>query len=327
MRKILKNSFLAALILTPAYFAYAQFVPPPLALLATPQSPSPGETVTIEASTPTLNKDRIFFEWIVDGKGKPELSGLGKDSIKLTAGPVGSTIRVSVEISGTEHEVKPVSLVVNVSDLALSWFAETYVPRWYKGKALSTQNSVARVIAVPQIVIGGAPLRPENLIYHWSLDDQTNVLSGIGQQVFRFRLSDLPKALHQIRITVEDGEGRIIKEGRIFISALTPQVKIYPSSPLGGVEFRSGPSLSFTKLRGLFDFIAEPFFFSTPTRKNLSYGWRVADRDVRGSPENPNFLTIDTTGQQTGTMPISVTVDDANDIIPAALKTLTLILQ
>ena len=328
MRRLLPLKILiSAALLLPAYFTYAQFIPTLLTVSATPSSPSPGGTVNVQANTPTLDKDRIFFEWTVDGRNQPDLSGLGKDSIKLTAGPVGSTIRVSVAIFGADQEVKPSSLTINVSELSLSLFAETYAPRWYKGKALPTQNSIARIIAVPEIVVGGALLRPENLIYRWNLGDQTDALSGIGQQVFRFRLSDLPKTLHQIRVTVEDAEARIRKEGRIFVSAVAPQVKIYPSSPLGGTEFRSGSAFLLTKLRGLFDSAAEPFFFSASSRKNLRYQWRVSGSEVAGTPENPNLLTIDTTGQPAGAIPIDVVVDDDIDIIPSAVKNLNLILQ
>lgn len=325
--KPLIQILLLTLMLLVTGVSNAQFIPTMLTVSATPSSPSPGEVINIQANTPTLDKNRIFFEWTVDGRPRTDLSGPGKDSIKLTAGPVGSTIRVTVAIFGADQDAKPASLAVIVSELSLNLFAETYTPRWYKGKALPTQNSLARIIAVPQIAIGGALLRPENLIYRWSLNDQTDALSGIGQQVFRFRLSDLPKTLHQIRVAVEDGEGIIRKEGRIFVSAVTPQVKIYPASPLGGVEFRSSSAFLLTKIRGLFDSVAEPFFFSASSRKNLRYLWRVSGAEVAGTPENPNFLTIDTMGQPAGLIPINITVDDDIDIIPPAAKNLNLILQ
>ena len=204
MDRILKTltSVIAALL--PVYFVLAQFVPDQLVLLSSPESPSPGETVTIQANTPTLDKNRLFFEWTVDGKNRSDFSGLGKNSIKLTAGSVGSVIRIGVKVTGADREIKPTFLVISVSDLALSWFAETYVPPWYKGKALPTQNSVVRVAAIPKFVIGGSAIAPENLIYHWTLDDQENILTGIGQQIFRFRMSDLPKSTHQIEVTVEN---------------------------------------------------------------------------------------------------------------------------
>lgn len=327
MGRIIKTFLSAALLSLPVYFVLAQFTPAPLALSSTPQSPSPGETVTIEANTPTLDKDRLFFEWTVDGKNRSDLSGLGKNLIKLAAGTVGSSLRIVVSISGADREIKPASLVINVSDLSLVWFAETYVPRWYKGKALPTQSSIVRVVAVPKIIIGGAALRPESLIYSWSLDDEENALSGIGEQVFRFKMSDFPKTTQQIEIMVEDSERIIRKKGRILLTATAPEVKIYASSPLGGVEFRSGPFFTFTTLRGLLDFVVEPFFFAVSSRKNLSYRWQIASEEVQGTPDNPYLLTVDTTGQVAGTIPISVTVDDANDIIPSALNTLSLILQ
>lgn len=327
MRQILKTFLTALLLFLPIYFIFAQFTPTPLALLSTPQSPSPGEIVTIEANTPTLDKNRLFFAWTVDGKNRADLSGLGKNLIKMTAGSVGSSIRIKVSVSGADREVKPASLVINVSDLSLVWFAETYVPRWYKGKALPTQSSIVQVVAVPKIIIGGTTFRPESLIYRWSLDDKENALSGIGEQVFRFKMSDFPQTTQQIEVVVEDNERIIRKKGRILLTATAPEVKIYPSSPLGGVEFRSGPFFTFTKLRGLLDFVAEPFFFSAPSRNNFSYRWQIANEEVQGTPNNPYLLTIDTTGQAANTIPISVTVGDSNDPIPSVLNTVSLILQ
>lgn len=327
MRQILKTFLLTVLLFLPVYFIFAQFTPNPLVLLATPQSPSPGEIVVIEASTPTLDKNRIFFDWTVDDKNRTDLSGLGKNLIKITAGSVGSSIRINVSISGADKEIKPASLVINVSDLSLVWSAGTYVPHWYKGKALPTQNSIVRVVAVPKIIIDGAVLRPESLIYHWDLDDEENMLVGIGEQTFRFQMSNFPKTTHQIEVTVEDNEKIVRKKGRILLTAISPEVKIYPSSPLGGVEFRSSSFFTFTKLRGLLDFVAEPFFFTVSAKKELNFNWQVANREIQGTPNNPYLLTIDTTGQVASIIPISVTADDTNTTIPSAFNTLSLTLQ
>ena len=262
MDKILKIVMAVVIVCLPVYFSLAQFVPDQLVLLSSPESPSPGETVTIQANTPTLDKNRLFFDWVVDGKRRADFSDLGKNSIKLTAGNVGSIIRVTVNVTGADKEVKPASLNINVSDLALTWTAETYVPPWYKGKALPTQNSVVRVAAIPKLVIGGSAVSPENLIYNWSLDDQENIVSGIGLQIFRFRMSDLPRSNHQIEVTVQDNRGIIHKNGRLLLGTVRPQAKIYASSPLGGIEFRSSPLFTFIKLPGLLDFVIEPFFFA-----------------------------------------------------------------
>lgn len=325
--KLIFKILLLPILFLPAFAIQAQFVPDQLVLLASPESPSSGEIFTVQASTPTLDQNRLFFDWVVDGKRKPDLSGLGKNSIKLTAGNVGSVTRITANVEGADKEIKPASLNIYISDLALAWFAETYVPRWYKGKALPTQNSVVRVTAIPKLIVGGSAIASENLIYRWTLDDQENVVSGIGQQVFRFRMSDLPKSTHQIEVAIEDGRGVIHKNGLLILNTFQPQAKIYASSPLGGIEFRSSPSFTFIKLRGLLDFIIEPFFFNASSKKQLGFNWRVAGQEITGVPDNPHLITLDTTGQTTSILPISATTDDNIDIIPPAADNLSLIFQ
>lgn len=326
MDKILKVTISVAAVILPVYVVFAQFTPDQLVLSSSPQSPSPGETFLVQANTPTLDQNRLFFNWTVDGKYRSDFSGIGKNSIKLVAGNAGSATRILVNVEGADQEVKPASLNINVSDLAMAWFAETYVPPWYKGKALPTQNSTVRVIALPKLIVGSA-IPPEKLIYHWSLDDQENILSGTGQQVFRFRMSDLPKTDHQIEVAIEDSRGIIHKNGRLILSVVRPQAKIYPSSPLGGIEFRSSPLFSFTKLRGLLDFVVEPFFFAVTSKKQLKFNWQVAGQEIVGAPDNPYLLTVDTSEQGASVLPVSATVDDDLDIIPAAADSFSLIFQ
>lgn len=308
--------------------AHAQLVPDALSLIASPSSPSPGQTVTVQAATPTFDKNAAFFSWSINGKVRSDLSGAGKDLITFVADTVGSQTRVAVDISRSGSEGRSVSLTIVTSDLSLPWFAETYVPKWYKGKALPVVDSVVRVVAIPQVVLGGGTVRPEDLIYQWGLDDEENALSGIGQRVFRVKVSDLPGASHHVQVTVEDQGKRIQKSGELFIVPIAgPRVTVYEVSPLGGVNPRVAVSVISTNKRGLMDFSVEPFFFSASTRKLLSYKWSVGGSGVRGAPTNPNLITLNTEGLAPGEIPVSVSVDDQDEIVPQAIKAFSLLLQ
>lgn len=326
MRSITK-SLLLIIILLVAGASNAQFVPDALSLVASPSSPSPRETVTVRAATPTFDKNTAVFSWSVDGKSRPDFSGLGKDSISLTAGGVGSVTTVRVNVSRAGSEGNSASLNIIVSDLALPWFAETYTPKWYKGKALPVANSVVSVAAIPRIIIGGRALRPEELIYRWDLDDEEGIVSGIGKETFRVKISDLPKTTHRVRVLVEDAGKRIQKEAEVFFLAFEPRVVIYPSSPLGGGEWRSAAANFSAASGGLLDFVAEPFFFSASTKKTLAFSWNVAGQEVAGSPQNPHIITLNTAGLNEGEIPISVNADDRDEFVPSAFKSFNLIVR
>lgn len=287
-------------------------------LAADPSSPSPGAKVTIAAATPTFDKNAAVFDWVIDGKPRPELSGQGQNIITLTAGALGSSIRINVAVSGPSGSAKA-SLTIRVSDLALVWFAETYVPKWYRGKALPVPNSIVSVVALPNLIFGGERLRPEELVYRWSLNDEENIRSGAGEQVFRVKMSDLPESSQRIRVVVEDPEKRIHREGEVFLLPTKPRAVVYPATPLGGVETRSTFAfLGATLKSALLDFQVEPFFFPVSSRRDLSYRWSVAGTDVAGGAENPFILTLDLSGQPSGEIPISAKVDDSDFMIPSA---------
>jgi len=310
-----------------AGFIHAQVVPDPVSLSATPSSPPPRSQVRIHASTPTFDKNAAIFDWAVDGKARPDFSGIGKDTITLPTGDVGSSIRVSVAIlRQDEGEGGEASLTVYSSDLSLTWFAETYVPKWYRGKALPAQNSIVNIVAVPQISLGTSPIPTENLLYTWSLDDEEDVVSGVGNQVFRIRVSDLPGVAHDVRVIVQDSQKRIKKEGRIFLTPSNPRVAVYQSSPLGGIEPRASPSFIYAPLKEL-DLLVEPFFFPVETKRALSYAWNVGGNDTSGSAQAPFLLTLFPGSQALSSIPVSVRVQTQDSFFLPVSKLLTLFFQ
>lgn len=306
----------------------AQFIPDPVSLIPSPQSPNPGSQITVRASTPTFDKNTANFEWVIGGRARPELSGLGKNAISLTVGDVGTVTQVKVNITRVGgNSGGSASVDIRPADLALTWFAETYVPRWYKGKALPTQNSIVNIVAVPQMSIGTIALKTQDLIFNWSVDDTVNAQSGIGKNVLRLRVSDLPENTHHIRVKVRDPQGRIAKDGEIFIVSGKPRAVLYAVSPLGGVESRSAPLTLLQNIRGTFDFIVEPYFFPDRSRYSFAYTWSVAGGAARGTPEKPFLLSLNTGSEPIGVVPISVSIKAKEEYISPVVKAITLLLQ
>ncbi len=305
------------LFLVLAFFVHAQAIPQPLALNADPPSPSPREKVSISASTPTTDKNSVTFLWTINGVRRDDLSGVGKSSFTLMAGTVGSFIKVGVTALYPGSGQVKASLSIPVADLSLTWFAETYVPSWYKGKALPVENSVVSLVAVPNVVVGGLLIAPENLIYRWALDDEDKALDGVGQQVFRIQTSDLPGTSHHVKVTVRDVNRAIIKTGEIFIVSTKPTVVIHKLKPLGGVEPRS--VISEVKSRSTEDFTAEPFFFPITSKKQLSFQWDVlGTTQTQEVTQNPWILTVNSGDTSNQIIPVTVTVGQASKSLSAS---------
>ena len=74
MRTVVKLGVLVWAGLIPGLLAHAQFLPEPLALVASPTSPSPGEAFVVEVSAPAMDKNASYFSWAVDRKSRSDLS-------------------------------------------------------------------------------------------------------------------------------------------------------------------------------------------------------------------------------------------------------------
>lgn len=292
IKRILNRVVITIAVLAAASTAHAQAIPPPVSLVADPSSPSPRSQFTVTASTPTFDKDLASFQWTVDGKTRPDFAGVGANEITLTAGAIGSLTKIGVSVSRPTGDGGASTLTVIPSELSLPWIADTSVPLWYRGKALPTPGAAVHIIAVPRIIIGGSALNPDTLIYRWRIDSDKDSLTGAGKRVFSFTASTLPETTHQIDVSVEDIDGRIHKEGRVLITTdAVPRIVLYASSPLGGTEPRSAGSA--TARSGLFDVIAEPFFFPLSSIASLTYDWTIDSNAVPASPQNPRIVTVD----------------------------------
>lgn len=302
-------------------FAQTFGLPSPLSLEIQPPSPSPGQSVTVTARTPTLDTATTFFEWSVDGVRKPELSGYGNDSIRLTAGAVGSSMRAGVVITGSNGQPAQSSIIIYPSTVALSWYAQTYTPAWYQGKALPTPNSVVIVTATPHIVINGVALKSTDLVYTWGYEDRDRLLVGVGKQSFAVQMPDQTDVDQQVRVSIEDMDGRIKKEGSVFITTTSPRASVYHVTPLGGIDPRASVSTISSFKHETIDLQAEPFFFPTLSKKDMGFQWTIGGITPGGNPQNPFVATIEASDPKLESLPVTTTISQPqpNNLIARAI--------
>lgn len=317
---------LAGALFAAPVFAQTLNLPLAVSLEISPPSPSPRQNVVVHAAAPTLDTATTFFDWSVDNVHKPELSGYGNDSIRLVAGEVGTSMRVDVTVTGKTGQPAQSSITVYPSTIALSWYAQTYTPAWYQGKALPTPNSVVTVTATPRIVLNGVTLRPENLVYTWGYENRDRLLVGVGKQSFAVQVSDQTDVDQQVRVVVEDLDGRIRKEGAVFITTTLPHAALYRLTPLGGIDPRVTASALTSLKHETIDLQAEPFFFPTLSKKELRFQWVIAGLTPSGNPQNPFITTVEASDPKLESLPVSADVSQPqpNNLMARALASVLL---
>lgn len=273
-------------------------------------SPSPGGISTIT----TTQIPGASYTWTVNGRVRPEISGLGKNKAEFRWGKAGAVVTIAVEASHPIKGVRRGSETFVVSGLSLVWSADTYTPGWYKGKSLPFVNSTVTVAAIPEIILDGRRISNRELLFSWSANtDIEGESTGMGLDSIRLKMPTHKLQNVVARVRVEDASGRIVKEAAVSIESGRPLIAIYRSNPLGGVYNGSAVKSEVALPSGTFDFQAEPFFFPVKTKNELKYEWTVAGVDITGNPQMPSLLTVDAAGIESDSFRIDLSVEQLGD--------------
>ena len=168
----------------PALKIYAA---PPSGILVdvVPSNPAPRENTNITLKSYENNLDSVLITWSVDGKKIS--SGIGKKAFSVNAPGAGSEISVTATISLPEGAIET-KIIIKPVVMVLLWQAnDSYVPPFYKGKALPAPDSEVKVVAMPEVKNGSSNVPPQNMVYRWKKDYTNNVDgSGYGKNFFLF---------------------------------------------------------------------------------------------------------------------------------------------
>lgn len=215
---------------------------------------------------------------------------------------------LSVPFARAQVNVTTRTVATNVT---LVWEASSYVPPFYKGKALMPDGGDARIVAFLPAGVGQAA----NMTYTWRLDGIVDgARSGIGKSIYEVR-SDIFGGSPLIVVEVSDANG-IVGAGALRVPLAEPRVLIYAEAPLGGVLFNvENPRLDGEEL------VMEtyPLFFTAPSRDDIdiSYRWRVNGSSVENPLGDSGRLVV-RSDSAVGTTTIGVSITNGSRILENA---------
>lgn len=142
----------------------------PINIEVLPENPNPNEPVKITVNSFSTDINSASITWIVNGKISK--TGIGEKVFILTVGDTGTNTKLDIVVKTKEGET--VNNTLNFSPVAvdLVWQSESFVPPFYRGKAMYSHQNNVTMIAIPHIVSGGKEINPKNLVYSWSKDDR-----------------------------------------------------------------------------------------------------------------------------------------------------------
>lgn len=227
-----------------------------LSIRATPEYPSAGQTVTLEAISYGTDLSQARLSWTYGGKAI--LSGIGATRATVTAPGNGQVATATVSVSANGLAPFAATLTVRPGSLDLLWEGvSASVPPFYKGRALPGAGGLIRITAIP------ASSAPKGVSYQWTRGDSAlPAASGYGASSIVIE-HGLFEASERIGVQARAG----VYEGR-GLTSITPrnQTLIAYQKSGGFIDFSSGSEASIL-ISGPGAIVRfEPFFFSLAHR-------------------------------------------------------------
>ena len=283
-----------------------------------PPLPSANENVYAEVESFSFDLNSSEIIWALDGVIKDK--GVGKKFFLFKTGGIGSVSLIKAIIKTKDGKTIEKTLVVRPAGVDLVWEADSYVPPFYKGKALYGYQGLITVIAVPHIIDSrGVKINSNNLTYKWTKDSKVlGGVSGYGKNKFSFSQSVLSHS-PEIEVEVMSSDKKIKASGSIVLEPIEPKVVIYENNPLYGIIYEKALEGEF-KLNGSeITLTAMPYFFSKDDAggKKIKYDWSMNGRNIN-SNQNTKQTTFRNTQGATGSTRISIDLQNDNRELQSA---------
>jgi hypothetical protein len=115
-----------------------------------PTYPRPNEMVFVNLALYTDDLNSADISWYQDGKNV--LSGKGEVKYSFKAGSVGTETKIEIRIKLLSGASFSKTFTLNPASVDLVWEANSYVPPFYKGKALHPRQGSLKLVAMPEFV-------------------------------------------------------------------------------------------------------------------------------------------------------------------------------
>ena len=279
-----------------------------LSIAISPENPAPGDQVTVNLQSFSLDLNRAKITWSVDGEQKQTDIGLKNYAVLAGKAGVAMTIKARIEtLDGTIFD-KEVTFIPAGVDILFE--AVSYVPPFYKGKAMNINQGTVVVVAFPEMFDqNGKKFATKDLIYSWKKDGVVvPSVSGPGKNYFSYS-GEVPISDSNIEVTVSSLDQSITANRQITITVNDPKIIFYENNPIYGIMFNKAVKSSVQLLNDEFSVLAIPYFFSvgyagTP---NLDYAWSLNGQTIQNQdPVNSFTARQDIKGSGTANIGLKI---------------------
>jgi uncharacterized protein (UPF0333 family) len=294
--------------------------PSDISINMSPENPAPNENTTIALSSYTYDLNSVLISWSVNGKNTS--SGIGQKSFSINAPSVlGAKTTVVATIALADGDLKE-TIIIKPSIMTLLWQAnDSYVPPFYKGKALPSPQSEVKVVAMPEIKNGSKTMDPTNLVYVWKQDYNNNQDgSGYGKNSFVYTNDYLDNS-NNIDVTAGTTDQQFSSEASLDIGTYQPKILFYKNDVNMGTLWENILADGH-KVTGDETIEAAPYFISPQDIRipTLNWTWSINDNLVNILGFRNNLLPLKVQAGVSGTSKINLEINNNYKIFETASK-------
>lgn len=297
----------------------AAVAPSSILVNVAPETPSPGETVTITLNSYTSNLDSVSISWAINGK--TSAAGIGKKSFAVTAPEAGKELRVSAELALPDGKVEK-EIIIRPAIMSLLWQAnDSYVPPFYKGKALPAIGSEIKIVAIPEIKSSFRTVNPKSMVYAWK-KDYTNdpAASGYGRNFYTYSTEYLENS-NIIGVTASTTDHNYSSSGTLTLGTFEPQIVFYEAKTGTGISWENAVK-SGHRIEREAILVAAPYFISPKDIRVPSFiwDWSINNNYVSVPSFRPNFLPLQAEAGTSGVSDIKLEISNKYNLLTSAKK-------
>ena len=279
----------------------------------TPPNPAPNENVAITLNSYANNLDSVLISWSVSGK--TVASGIGKKSFSTTAPAAGEEAKVVATISLPDGTIET-KITIRPSVMVLLWQAnDSYVPPFYRGKALPSTDSEVKVVAMPEIRTGSGLIDPKNMTYYWKKDYTNNVDgSGYGKSFFLF-VNDYLENSNNVSVVASTVDQNYSSSASIDIGMTQPKILFYKNDNALGTVWEKTLADPH-KIQNSEIVEAAPYFISPKQIQNptLVWSWFINDDRVNLTSFKKNLMPLQAEEEVHGTSKLRLEIENKDKI-------------
>lgn len=280
----------------------------------------PGQPFTITATSYSTNLDKANISWYINKE--LVISKTGQTSYEFFTPKIGESLLIDLIIKTTGGNTIERNFSYSPAFVDLVYEAKTYTPPFYKGKAVYTKQSLAKIHALPKIIEDGITKEDKDLIYTWEVNGSVQKnQSGYGKKTFDFNGGSLSKDA-QISVSVLSPTSDQVATGSVFLAPHEQEILLVQEHPLYGM-YKTLDTAITTSLNDII-IHAIPLFFSTTIKESptLKYSWALNGMEL-GNDNDSSIIGLQTPPGEDGTANVSVRVENELRLLQGASTRLT----